>query len=51
MEVIEVTGDDLKMLLAYLDDDQIYKLSFAFDDGLKVKVNEKVWTPPLGKLR
>jgi len=29
----------------------IRRISFMIDDGLKVKINEEMWSPPLGQLK
>jgi hypothetical protein len=50
MDVYEITGDELDQLLASLNDAAgIWKLSVAIDGGAKFKINERVWTPPLGE--
>ena len=48
-----LTGQDLHMLLDVLRNHtrDIYKLSVAIDGGAKFKVNESMWSPPLGTLR
>lgn len=30
---------------------EIYRMRFAVDDGLKIKVNEGMWSPPLAKMQ
>jgi hypothetical protein len=37
--------------LGLLPEEALYKISFAIDGGLKIKVNEGAWTPPLGKVK
>lgn len=47
-------GDDLKRFLEHvqseIDAGRIYRMRFAVDGGLKMKVNEYVWSPPYGKV-
>ncbi|WP_103344040.1 hypothetical protein [Amycolatopsis sp. CA-126428] len=45
-----VDGDELHLLLTHLDGDDIRRVRFALDGGLKVKVNEESWTLPFGLL-
>lgn len=47
-------GEALKRFLAHMqseiDAGRIYRMRFAVDGGLKMKVNEYVWSPPYGKM-
>jgi hypothetical protein len=49
MKVHEIqAGSELfAMLRDALNDPDTYKISLADDGGIKVKINESVWTPPL----
>lgn len=55
--IVDVTGDDLAELLDELADlagryrDRAYRVSFAIDGGIKIKVNEYTWSPPMGEVR
>lgn len=54
--IVDVTGDDLAELLAEMTDitghrSHVYRLSFAIDGGIKIKVNEATWSPPMGEVR
>lgn len=54
--IIVLEGADLRTLIqgiaAFASDDSptIYRMRFAIDGGLKVKVNEGMWTAPLGEV-
>lgn len=55
-ETYEIAGQDLELLLADLDWSRrngctIRKISIRVDGGVKVKINENVWTAPMGTLR
>ncbi|QWF78672.1 hypothetical protein HUW46_02070 [Amycolatopsis sp. CA-230715] len=45
-----VEGDELHVLLGTLRNNDIRRVRFAFDNGLKVKVDHTEWTRTLGKL-
>ncbi|WP_370943973.1 hypothetical protein AB5J62_33370 [Amycolatopsis sp. cg5] len=47
---VVVDGDDLSVLLGEFRGDDIRRVRFAFDSGLKVKVNDGQWTLPVGTL-
>ncbi|WP_344419456.1 hypothetical protein [Amycolatopsis minnesotensis] len=47
---VVVEGDELHVLLGTLQTDCVRRVRFAFDSGLKVKVNDENWTPSLGSL-
>lgn len=52
--IADLTGDDLSYFLNMLSGDRltrIYNLAVCIDGGLKIKVNEKAWSPPLGTVR
>lgn len=54
--IVYVTGDDLAELLAEMRDvgmhsANVYRVSFAIDGGIKIKVNEATWSPPWGEVR
>lgn len=52
-EIVEITGADLDMLLALMSkaaDLTTYKIRVAIDGGLKVKVNEEMWSRPYGAI-
>jgi exosome complex RNA-binding protein Rrp42 (RNase PH superfamily) len=57
MIVWEITGYELAALLDSLRRpdgrtlEDIRKVSVAIDGGVKVKVNEYVWSPPMGELK
>jgi hypothetical protein len=56
MEMIILTGSDLNSFLGSIGaidhsvdaGGDIRRISFMIDDGLKVKINEEVWSPPMG---
>jgi hypothetical protein len=53
--IIKVEGSQLTMLLNALSivvtQNDVYSLRFAIEEGaIKIKVNEGVWSPPLGKV-
>lgn len=51
-EYVTLDGDDLRWLLGLANRaEEIRKVSVAMGgDGLKVKVNEGMWSPSLGRL-
>jgi hypothetical protein len=54
--VYEITGHDLQILLRALRKgkrEDIHKLSVSPDGkrGVNFKINENVWTPPIGSVR
>lgn len=53
MEVIAITGTQLRTLLAVLSTDAgpVYTLRLAFDEGgAKFKVNNGMWSPAFGEV-
>lgn len=52
-EVYEISGLGLAELLRELqyEPDRIYKVSIFIDDGVKVKINEGIWSLPMGQRR
>ena len=51
--IIVLEGVQLRAFLETLRNENrcFHKVSFAIDEaGLKVKINEGVWSPPLGKV-
>ncbi|WP_143268494.1 hypothetical protein [Amycolatopsis vastitatis] len=46
--MVVVDGDELNVLLTHLHGDGVHRVRFAFDDGLKVKVNEEQWSISFG---
>lgn len=57
MIVWEITGYELDSLLRSLQRpdgrtlEDVYKVSVAIDGGFKIKVNELMWSPPMGELK
>jgi hypothetical protein len=61
MTPASLTGADLHFFLVYIlgiEEDacphcagRMHTLSLAIDGGLKAKVNERTWSPPLGKVQ
>lgn len=54
-DIVVLEGNDLEQFLTLLQDiaassNRIYRLRLAVDGGIKVKVNEGVWTPPYGRM-
>lgn len=53
-DVVILEGDDLEKFFEHIanaaSSGRVRKLRFAVDDGLKIKVNEYVWSPPYGKM-
>jgi hypothetical protein len=49
-EIYELAGQDLNDLCDMLSLASVTKVSVTIDDGLKIKVNEGMWSLPLGKL-
>jgi hypothetical protein len=52
--IVIVEGEDLARLFNYFDDarqgPRPYRLRFAIDGGIKIKVNEDVWTIDFGQI-
>lgn len=48
MEIYELTDDDLEVFRRELSRDDIRKVTVTIDGGLKIKVNEFMWSLPLG---
>jgi len=53
--IVELRGEALGVFLDSMQelaagDWPPYVLRFAFDEGLKVKVNEHTWSPPMGEV-
>ena len=55
-EMVIFEGEDLDALLRQLEwigeryaAADLRRVRFAFDGGLKIKVNEHTWSPPLGR--
>lgn len=57
MIVWEITGYELDALIRSLHrpdgvhSDDVHKVSVAIDGGVKVKINELMWSPPMGELK
>ncbi len=53
MERVELTGDELSQLIARLADAaaHISLLRLWWDGGLKYKIDDGCWSPPVGVLR
>lgn len=49
--IYTLRGDALRALTAALQDSGVYEVSLALDGGVKFKVNQGSWTPPLGEVR
>lgn len=53
-DIVILEGDDLQRFLDHMknaaESNQVRRMRFAVEDGLKVKVNEFVWTLPYGKM-
>jgi hypothetical protein len=57
-EIVEFKGQELTELLdrlrSLVEDDghgSVHSIRFAVDGGLKLKVNNSTWTPPLGQVQ
>lgn len=59
MDMVVLEGSDLDAFLGSVGaidhsaraGGDIRKISFAIDDGLKVKINEEMWSAPLGEVK
>jgi hypothetical protein len=51
MIVVELSGQDLIYLRRMLNGEAITSARFAIDGGLKVSVNQQVWTLPMGVMQ
>lgn len=53
-EVAILEGEALERFLEHMQNainsGRVRRLRFAVDGGLKIKVNELVWSPPYGKM-
>lgn len=53
-DIVILDGYELKKFLEHMQNainsDQVHTIRFAVEDGLKIKVNQHVWTPPYGKM-
>lgn len=54
MEIVIFEGEDLSQLLDFFaglnPTKGTYRLRFAVEGGLKVKANEGIWSPPIGRM-
>lgn len=51
MERVELTGHDLHTFVRSLTTQEVTLLRVWVDGGLKYKINEGCWSPPVGELR
>jgi len=51
MTIWEITGHELAGLLASVRRGDVRKISVSVDGGVKIKVNELMWSPPMGELK
>lgn len=53
-DIVILEGDDLKKFFEHIgnaaESNRVYRLRFAVEDGIKIKVNEYVWSPAYGKM-
>lgn len=57
--IVRIEGPQLEMVLSTIKSSEerigrggIYRMRFAIDDGgVKIKINEGVWSPPLGDIQ
>lgn len=59
MDMVVLEGSDLNSFLGSIGaidhsvdaGGDIYRMRFMIDEGLKVKINEETWSPPMGEIK